>query len=248
MFKRMIVTQENIPHSFRSLPGVAKLVSLLLPSPSLSKIQSVSFMPHHNDQPGSIPACKGFALVTLSNSEDTESFLQEWPWNIRKHQAGKERDTAQEPIAKEARKYGLRALSKKRWEELKAEYLLFRQQLVEELNAENATQQKISRQPDRQPQHHVEVEPLLEAPDIRKATPSVQADAPFPPGCLVFVRNVHPETNKTTLRTLFSQAWNAEDASLPSSSAAALDYVDYSKGLDTVLYRSVLHVFLRSLN
>ena len=48
----------------------------------------------------------------------------------------------------------------------------------------------------------------------------------FPPGCLVFVRNVHPGTNKTTLRALLA-------AHAPAA-APALDYVDYTKGMVSV--------------
>lgn len=50
-------------------------------------------------------------------------------------------------------------------------------------------------------------------------------DAPFPPGCLVYVRGVHPETNRTTLKALFAARGFGPDA---------LDYVDYSKGMGTV--------------
>ena len=48
----------------------------------------------------------------------------------------------------------------------------------------------------------------------------------YPPNCLVFVRNVHPETNKTTLRSLLANAFGG--------SVEKIDYVDYNKGLDSV--------------
>ena len=68
----------------------------------------------------------------------------------------------------------------------------------------------------------------------------LDASAPFPPGCLVFVRNVHPETNKTTLKTLFSaHAFGRDSSAASSSSAVAIDYVDYNKGMTSV---SVVHV------
>jgi hypothetical protein len=60
-------------------------------------------------------------------------------------------------------------------------------------------------------------------------TASVLADAPFPPGCLLFVRNVHPQTNRTTVRALLSQALVRK-----GMSADNVDYVDYTKGMDTV--------------
>ena len=59
--------------------------------------------------------------------------------------------------------------------------------------------------------------------------------APYPPNCLVFVRNVHPETNKTTLRALFSAALSEGGEDLPPD---GIDYVDFTKGLDAV--RSII--------
>lgn len=43
-----------------------------------------------------------------------------------------------------------------------------------------------------------------EGPGTVNEVPSQPRAGPFPPGCLVFVRNVHPDTNKTTLKSLFS--------------------------------------------
>ena len=51
----------------------------------------------------------------------------------------------------------------------------------------------------------------------------------YPPDCLVFVRNLHPDTNKTTLKVLFSQAFPSGDRE-----KGLIDYVDFTKGLDTV--------------
>lgn len=55
--------------------------------------------------------------------------------------------------------------------------------------------------------------------------------APYPPNCLVFVRNVNSETNKTALRALFSAALLEGGEDLPPD---GIDYVDFNKGLDTV--------------
>lgn len=63
--------------------------------------------------------------------------------------------------------------------------------------------------------------------------------SPYPLGCLLFVRNVHPETNKTTLKTLFSSgltAGGAEGGVLPEG----IDYVDFNKGMDSVRRPSYL--------
>lgn len=47
----------------------------------------------------------------------------------------------------------------------------------------------------------------------------------YPTNCLVFVKNINPQTNKTTLKTLFSRATEA---------SGTIDYVDFNKGLDSV--------------
>ncbi|KAF8914388.1 hypothetical protein CPB84DRAFT_1841100 [Gymnopilus junonius] len=247
-WEKLTVYVENIPNQYRTLPGVAKLITSLLPASSEirhTKVQSVSFPPHHNDKPGSVPIGKGFALVTLSDPKDCQFLLETWPWDVGQPKIKDETGRVQEPLEKEARKYGLRCLSRSRWEELKAEYLIYRQELVEELNVESAAQRKISTAisrigpgqksapgPDRKPEDARKLESL--------EAPTIDPNSRFPPGCLVFVRNVHPETNKTTLRTLFSQACQATDGSPPASSADGLDYIDYLKGLDSC------HIRLRS--
>jgi xRRM domain len=63
----------------------------------------------------------------------------------------------------------------------------------------------------------------------------------YPPGCVIFARHVPPDTNKTALRARFS-SFLADDHN--PTGAAALDYVDYTKGLDSV--RSFLLYFYRS--
>ena len=76
------------------------------------------------------------------------------------------------------------------------------------------------------------VEATPPEPAIRTPTssgPTLDASAPYPYGCLVFVRGVHIETNKTTLKTLFGRAVDGE----------GIDYVDYAKGMDSVC--SALH-------
>ena len=48
------------------------------------------------------------------------------------------------------------------------------------------------------------------------------------------MRNIHPDTNKTTLKSLFAQAF--QDGS-------SLDYVDFSRGMDTVRVRLYITYF-----
>jgi hypothetical protein len=57
-------------------------------------------------------------------------------------------------------------------------------------------------------------------------------DSPFPPGCLLFVRHVHPQTSRTALRTLLSRVLGAD--------AGGVDYVDYAKGTDSVRHPPIM--------
>jgi hypothetical protein len=54
-------------------------------------------------------------------------------------------------------------------------------------------------------------------------------------GCVVFIRHALPDTNKTALRAPFSALLADDD----NDNVAALNYVDYTRGLDTVLSVSV---------
>ncbi|KAJ3510064.1 hypothetical protein NLJ89_g4883 [Agrocybe chaxingu] len=287
----LTVYMENIPIQHRSLPGIVRLVVALLSAPSdtlcarLARLQHISFPPHHKDRPGDIPVCKGFASVTLSHKTDVERLLKDWPWDTTpealptpKEQTPMEIDDDQsEAERKAARQFGLRAISKARWEALKAEYLLYRQQLVGELNqfqdAANEAAQRhgssVSKEvtnTDERNVDHVNFRPAITSSSEEKASesqayypnmpqsvirtcqttaeehtravqvpssPSIHPGSRYPSGCLVFVRNVHPETNKTTLKTFFSQAWKLVMTHTGGGSENALDYIDYTKNLDT---------------
>lgn len=49
----------------------------------------------------------------------------------------------------------------------------------------------------------------------------------YPVGCLVFVKNLNSDTNKTVLRSLLARPF-------PAESLGYIDYVDYTRGLDSV--------------
>jgi xRRM domain len=53
----------------------------------------------------------------------------------------------------------------------------------------------------------------------------------YPHGCLAFIKNVHPETNKTTLKELLSAAFRQDGE---AATGQEVDYVDYLKGIDSV--------------
>jgi len=252
--------------SYRHIPGITRLTSTLLP-PSISRasqrVQAISLPPHHQDIINAVPTCKGFALVTLSSKDDVTALLKTWPWDVppSKRASGDnevapgEDDGEAGQVFREARKFGLRTISKSRWEELKAEYLLYRQQLVEEINQhqdkENALLRKDAQsssdaatQPTARPYAGPSAEPVEQISALQKnhgqKTPQFHTNSRYPPGCLVFVRNLHPETNKTTLKSLFSQAWSGDAG---TGTANGLDYVDYTKNMDVVRIPLFLLIF-----
>ena len=63
-------------------------------------------------------------------------------------------------------------------------------------------------------------------------------DVSYPPGCLLFVKNLHPQTNKTTLKALFGNVLKAAmkggDVPMNAGGSAEVDYVDWSKGMSSV--------------
>lgn len=73
---------------------------------------------------------------------------------------------------------------------------------------------------------------------------SSDANSAYPPGCLVFIRHVHPDTNKTALRNLFLHI--REEGG--NSDEDGIDYLDYTKGMDCVCVPSSSSLPSRSPN
>ncbi|GBE80054.1 hypothetical protein BKA93DRAFT_730353 [Sparassis latifolia] len=222
------IYMENIPFQHRSIAGIYRFTeSLLAASSSYSgtaqPVQSILLPPHRQDKPGDQPKCKGFAIVIFLHLESAELLLSQWPWSPRRLD---ERGVKHVQEVGEAVKFGFRTLRKTQWDRLKEEYLLYRQMLLDEI-----AQVEVHEQPTvevhAQPQFFDTADNTLS-----EAPASPMHSAPYPQGCLVFVRNVHPETNKTTLRTLFSQAFLGS-----SSGMDQLDYVDFNKGMKTCYLR-----------
>lgn len=73
----------------------------------------------------------------------------------------------------------------------------------------------------------------LKDPPVNSDTPLINLSSQYPPSSLVFVRNIHPETNKTTLRNFFATSLKGSlaDGTIQSD---GLDYVDFNKGMDSV--------------
>lgn len=52
----------------------------------------------------------------------------------------------------------------------------------------------------------------------------------FPKGCVVWLRNVHEKSSRTTLKGVFAKVLEK----LEEGSGRGVEYADYEKGLDTV--------------
>jgi hypothetical protein len=120
----------------------------------------------------------------------------------------------------EARRAGFRTLSKEHWEALQAEYVAYRDDLLRHIAASSSSAA---------PAVHHPPASTSTLPQGDEHLAHVQTEAPllsYPPGCVIFARHVPQDTNKTALRALF--------ASLLVDGSSALDYVDYTKGLDSV--------------
>jgi hypothetical protein len=161
-------------------------------------------------------------------------------------------------VMTEANRFGLRALSKARWDELEKEYKEYKKRLLEQAadsasasgpgystrnikrqdgedraaydhhrdhrherhqNWDNHTSHQRGDRRDRRHDYEEEVEE-----EQSQEAPS------YPPRCLLFVKNIDPETNKTTLKVLLGRAFGKGKG----SKGGEIDYVDFSKGLDSV--------------
>ncbi|KAG1752410.1 uncharacterized protein EDB91DRAFT_1195246 [Suillus paluster] len=226
------IYMENIPPQYHTIPGIIRFTQELLSQcPGLQTpipIQNVTLPPHHLDKSEDRPKCKGFALVTLSNAESCRAFLETWPWK-RSIQSSKSDDfgVAEDSLeTKEASKFGFRTLPKAHWDKLNEEYLAYRQKLIEELADANEF-------PDIKAGSDVRSTPCEVLEDSIPVPPKnmTTMSSPYPFGCLVFARNLHLETNKTTLRALFSAAFKSP------LDPAGIDYVDFNKGMDSCYLR-----------
>ncbi|KAH0588221.1 Protein pof8 [Termitomyces sp. J132] len=222
---------ESIPVQYRSIPAIMHLVNSLLserslPEPHAARVQGVILPPHHQDKPGDAPTCKGFALVVFQDILDVEFLLQRWPWD--RHQDTDLQNPEAPAEVSEATKFGFRALSKSRWDRLKDEYLSYRERLVAEINAfQDATERPVPTLPVPNPKAETAI--TNHAAPAPLEPPRLDNTSPYPFNSLIFVRNIHPETNKTTLRKLFGRAFESST----EVNSDGIDYVDYNKGMDS---------------
>lgn len=238
----LICFQERIPTQYRSVPGVLRLIDGLLVGSStclhpLTRIQGVALPAHHQDKPGDTPTFKDFCLVTLASIDDAEFLTEQWQWDRGTDVTNEGEIKGDVEVSKEATKFGFRTLKKADWDQQREEYLRYRTRLIQEINEyedAHAEPQVIGKRqqeeavttstPSSNGTTHIQPQPTALSPN-----------APYPYGCLVFVRNIHPETNKTTLRTLFSSVLQNEPHGTLKKDG--LDYVDFNKGVDSCYLR-----------
>lgn len=193
-------------------------------------VQHIVFPPHYQDPPDAVPRCKGFALVTLNEPDVVSDILSRFPYdgdNTRPPTDDDEDSSAEES---EARKAGFRTLPKERWDTLQAEYAEYRESLLRRIAAAASSTEPA---PNRIESAH----DLSDEPERAPAARPPQTQS-YPPGCVLFARHVPPDTNKTALRARFSALL---------ADADALDYVDYSKGLDSCYLRLKTHEHAQAL-
>lgn len=230
------IYMENVPAQYHTIPGIIRFAQGLLSqcpgsrSSTSIPIQNVTLPPHHLDKSEDRPKCKGFALVTLCNAELCQIFLESWPWT-RSFQPSESDGfgLAEDKLeTNEASKFGFRTLPKARWDKLNEEYLAYRQKLINELANAN--------EPPDIP-HDSDVLGAAPKDILEDSVPTPFRNvttmySPYPFGCLVFARNLHLETNKTTLRALFTTAFESSHVD-----PAGIDYIDFSKGMDSCYLR-----------
>ncbi|KAF9266096.1 hypothetical protein L218DRAFT_95497 [Marasmius fiardii PR-910] len=235
---------ERLPVHCKSVGSIARFADTVLscslvsePSNSEAdppvfspKIQAVTLPPHHLDKSGEEPKCKGFAFVIFSAIDHMELLLEKWPWE---HNQNDPSDGAVGNLdLKDAHRFGFRCLSKSRWDALKGEYLEYRAKLVQELVTFDKGQRQAFSSQDLCASS--ETDGHEDVPMSKEPAP-LSLLSPYPPSCLIFVRNVHPETNKTTLKSLFTKPFSSTPQS--GKETIGLDYVDYGKGLDSCYLR-----------
>lgn len=181
---------------------------------------------------------------------------------------------------KEATESGFRSMTYHRWTELKNEYTARQDALYEAMRrgistsstaattfrttqgaAESVSIQTTgSTQPTQNGSRGREIPPHLAPTPQRSVHDPLKKrdqDSDYPHGCLLFIKNVHPQTNKTALKSLFSHILNIAFGSTttiaPSSSGqgasnSRVDYVDWSKGMSSCHLRLTHPSIARALS
>ncbi|KAI5117043.1 hypothetical protein M0805_007900 [Coniferiporia weirii] len=253
---------ENLPHYARTVPAVHRFLRDLLEDvvgahaggscEGMAALQSISF----SASAGRPVRGRGYAFVILARTEAVDHLLQRWPWSTDdvssrvRRQLDAEGEVPGGASVTDARDFGLRCVSKRRWDALKGEYLALQQQLLAKIaapdqlaGASSPTPQIPVRTAGTSAHKRVDAQrkDLSGAENNSPLPPMyrIEDELPYPVGCLAFVKNVHPGTNKTTLKTLFLSALGG--------AGDAIDYVDYNKGLDTCYLRLATPTYANTL-
>ncbi|KEP47145.1 RNA-binding motif protein [Rhizoctonia solani 123E] len=227
-----MVYVERVPSSVRSTWALYRFVSTLVSS-SEQEHQFVQDVLISTAEPSlTTPAqsgrFRGQAFVVFATYELAHDFCKQWGWNTSRGAAAtkcpelKTGERWGREVAEEAaRVCGFRSLSKSQWDKLKAEYL--------------EHQARVLKQAPRRPKtDRIPTTSTLDPPVLAPVSQPSQAPTPrhttrppaFPPSILVFVKHLHPETNKTTLKTLFGRG-----------APNGVEYIDFQKGIDSAHIR-----------
>ncbi|KAG8889656.1 hypothetical protein FRB98_003459 [Tulasnella sp. 332] len=227
---------ENIPPPHRTHTHmITQFLLSILSFPSTPFYVEGLIFPGREGSEREQTKCRGFAFVVCGTVEEAEQALRLWSWDgISNRLSAVSKESVNDVDVKTDMEI---VAAKARWTELKEEYFERRQQILA-LNSESWTRPASDRLA------HVDSIPArtIAAPIIAAlvtkplAKPSVHDS--FPRGCLLFVRNLHPETNKTTLKKLLNQAFGST-----SSDGSELTYVDFTKGVDTCHIRTSCSAF-----
>lgn len=139
------------------------------------------------------------------------------------------------------------------WVKLRDEYLIYQQKLAEASHHSSEIASHLPTSPTYPPMNTTnggmntdDASSSNTAPSAtvwtqRPSKPASALEAPlYPLGSLVFVKNVHTQTNKTTLKQLLSSAFSETVAAEGVTKGKEVDYVDYQKNMDAVSYQGLV--------
>ncbi|KAG8932087.1 hypothetical protein FRC01_000272 [Tulasnella sp. 417] len=240
---------ENIPpQHYKSKHELVSFFEACLGDPSEPiVVQDISFPPKEG-RDESDTKCRGFAFIICNSSAAAEKATREWSWvgfdpRFRETLGGEPMDVEGEPNETGdkiwlAKRCGFRAITHRRWTELRDEYLAYRDVLIARLNArpepEITTRSSLRIAPDKNKvKSDKGAQPQLSNESATVATNSIgPTRSDYPQGCLVFVRNIHPGTKKTTLKKVLSLPFTKK-----RHDGSEIDYIDWEKGLDSCYVR-----------
>jgi hypothetical protein len=225
----MDYSQESVPASFQSISGIVNLVhrNCDVDTAAASRLQGITPIGLTAKNEPSYEQ----VLVTFSNNPDREEFLKRVPWHDR---ASSDRSPAFCACLRACSLWVVLNISftaplsdidtayhRERFASLKEEYLTFQNTLNLQMITKSST--TMHQQPTFEPSRTAPSRPQAAPPP--PTLPFRSHGLAYPSGRLLFLRNVSTTTNKTAIRADMT-AFLAERSSV--------DYVDWSKGHDTV--------------